>query len=169
MRIRKSILLFVAFAAIAGTAGAQMMLPVDRAVLGVANLAGENEIPAVDTAGRGHAVVTLGRGGQSIDFRLSVTSLDQITQAHIHCGEANVNGPVVAFLFGLVSGGVTLNGILANGTVSEDDIIPRASCGVTDLDSLLREIRRGAAYINVHTIAHPGGEIRGQIVPPGLQ
>ena len=32
------------------------------------------------------------------------------------------------------------------------------------LDSLLVLMRNGHAYVNVHTVAHPGGEIRGQVV-----
>ena len=32
-----------------------------------------------------------------------------------------------------------------------------------DLDEVLAAIRAGVAYANIHTVAHPPGEIRGQI------
>ena len=32
--------------------------------------------------------------------------------------------------------------------------------------TLAAKIRSGTAYINVHTLANPGGEIRGQLVAP---
>jgi hypothetical protein len=33
---------------------------------------------------------------------------------------------------------------------------------------LVQEIKNGDAYVNVHTVQHPAGEIRGQIETPPL-
>lgn len=137
--------------------------------VGQARLLGTNEVPPVETDGRGQASIFVRPDAGEIEFRVSVTNVANMTQAHIHCGTEGVNGPVVAFLFGFVSGGTTLNGILATGTITEDDIIPRpdsAECpgGVGSLSDLIAQIGSGNTYVNVHTIANPGGEIRGQIV-----
>lgn len=134
----------------------------------VAPLSGADEIPAVDTLARGQTVLKLHADGSALDFKLIVANIDGMTQAHIHCGAAGVNGPVVAFLFGLLPGGVSLNGIAADGTVTAADVIPRPDSpecpgGVANFDELLAKIVSGEAYVNVHTLQYPGGEIRGQI------
>lgn len=133
-----------------------------------ASLSGANEVPVVDTQARGQSTFKLSGDGAALDYRLIVANITDVTQSHIHCGAPGVNGPVVAFLFGLVPGGVTHNGVLATGTLTAADVIPvadSAACpgGVADFDDLLTKLQTGGAYVNVHTIAFPGGEIRGPI------
>jgi hypothetical protein len=41
--------------------------------------------------------------------------------------------------------------------------IVNPACGTT-LVELAQSMKDGKTYANVHTVAHPGGEIRGQIV-----
>lgn len=131
-----------------------------------APLSGDQEVPPVETRSTGLAKFQL--RGDELSYHLNVSRTEGVTQSHIHCGAAGVNGPVVVFLFGFVPGGVTSNGRLADGTITAADVIPRAdsaACpgGVADFDDLLEKMRSGDAYVNVHTLAHPAGEIRGQI------
>jgi hypothetical protein len=35
------------------------------------------------------------------------------------------------------------------------------------MEELLEAMRTGGAYVNVHTLAHPGGEIRGHVLVAG--
>lgn len=133
-----------------------------------AHLSGAGEVPAVDTRATGQSTFMLSADGTALDYRLIVANIDQVTQSHIHCGPADANGPVAAFLFGFVEGGVTRNGVLATGTVTAADVIPVPDSpvcpgGVADFDDLLAKIRSGGAYVNVHTVEFPGGEIRGQL------
>lgn len=134
----------------------------------VTPLSGAAERPTpVDTNARGNAIFHLSKDGTELSYKLIVANIDNVTQAHIHCGSADVAGPVVAFLFGFVTGGVTINGVLAEGTITAASVIPRPDSpvcpgGVADFDDLLAKIRSGDAYVNVHTVAFPGGEIRGQ-------
>jgi hypothetical protein len=122
-------------------------------------LSGDSEVPAVDSEGRGLAIFNLSEDG--IRFKLVVRGIDEVTQAHIHLGAPGENGPVVAFLFGFFEGGVTQNGLLAKGNITEADLVgPLAG---QPLSALADAIRSGNAYVNVHTVDHPGGEIRGQI------
>jgi len=73
---------------------------------------------------------------------------------------------VVAFLFGPVSaGGVDANGVLAQGALTNTNITS-VLCGETIAD-LVQSMREGNTYVNVHTVAHPSGEIRGQIQTAG--
>ncbi len=133
-----------------------------------AHLSGDNEVPPVDSKGQGQAIFTLSEDGTELHYKLIVANTKNVTQAHIHCGEAGINGPVVVFLFGFVAGGVTQNGILAEGTITSANIIPRgssAACmgGLATFENLVERLRNGSVYVNAHTVAFEGGEIRGQI------
>jgi hypothetical protein len=133
-----------------------------------AHLSGGNEIPAVDSQGQGQAIFKLNKEGDAMSFKLIAANIEGVTQAHIHCGAADVNGPVVVFLFGFDPDGVDPNGVLSSGTITEADVIARpdsAACpgGIANFDELVAKMRSGDAYVNVHTLANPPGEIRGQI------
>lgn len=124
-----------------------------------AHLSGENEVPPVDTDAQGQATFQLGKAGDELDHTLRVANIDDVVAAHIHCAPAGENGPVGVTLF---EGGPTSeNGILAEGTITEPD--NDNGCGWEDLDDVVGAIRSGNTYVNVHTLAHPPGEIRGQI------
>lgn len=133
----------------------------------VAHLTGDEEVPPVDTQAQGQAIFHLSKDGSELTFKLIVANIEDVTQAHIHCGPAGVNGPVVAFLYGF-GPVVSPNGILSEGTISAADVIPRPdspACpgGVVDFEDLVAKMRSGNAYVNVHTIENPAGEVRGQI------
>src|SRR5688572_6801334 len=94
-----------------------------------AHLKSSNEPPtngvAVVSNGQGQAIFRLSDDGQTLYYKLIVANIDEVTQAHIHCGEAGVNGPVVAFLYGFDPVGVAVNGILAEGAITAANIIAR--------------------------------------------
>lgn len=133
----------------------------------VVDLSGANEVPAVETDGFGRAILTLNEAETALRFTLKTQNLEEIHMAHIHCGPSGANGPVVAFLFGPADPPVTQDGILSKGTITDESVIDRVGglcpTDVTDLASLVALIRAGNAYVNVHTMAFPAGEIRGQI------
>lgn len=95
-----------------------------------------------------------------------MTSWAPSTAAHIHFGQPGVNGGVIAFLCGGddrpncpgVAGTVS-------GVISAADILAIAGQGLQagDLEGALQAMRRGAAYVNVHSTLFPEGEIRGQV------
>ena len=134
-----------------------------------ASLKGANERPVpIDTNAAGQALFTISPDETSITFKLIVANINDVTQAHIHCGSPDVAGPVVVFLFGFNPVGVNVNGILSEGTVTDANVIPRpdsALCpgGVANLADVIAKMRSGGAYANVHTIVNAPGEIRGTI------
>lgn len=133
-----------------------------------ASLKGSEEVPAVDTNGQGQAIFHLSKDGTELQYKLIAANIVDVTQAHIHCGAAGVNGPVVAFLYGFNPDGISPDGILSQGTITAGDVIPRPhsdACpgGVANFDEMIAKIMNGDAYVNVHTFVWPGGEIRGQI------
>ena len=116
----------------------------------LARLNGQQEVPAVQTEARGFGLVTVNRAGTQIAVRLAFFGLssNQVA-AHIH-GPAipGMNGPVI-FPLGVVGG---THGIFP---VRMFDITP----------AQLIFLRAGALYINIHSVDHPTGEIRGQLIP----
>lgn len=124
-------------------------------------LSGDEEVLPVATMGRGNAHFQLNKDGTELSFRLIVANIESVTQAHIHLAPAGTNGSPVAFLFDFVPEGVTVNGNLVMGTLTEVDLIgPLVGLLLSDL---VAAMAAGNTYVNVHTQANPPGEIRGQI------
>lgn len=132
-----------------------------------ADLASYNEVPAVSQPGLGSFKAKIDDDGQSIWFELSYAGLTSgPTAAHIHLGQNDVNGGVSAFLCGGSTKPACPTGnATVTGTIVPADVIGPAGQGIAagEWDELVMAIRAGVAYANVHTAAHPGGEIRGQI------
>lgn len=134
----------------------------------IATQSGDEEVPPVETDGRGTAVFSLSSDGSELGFKLITSDVADITQSHIHFGAAGSNGPVVVFLFGIVPEGVTSTGILSQGVITEADLIERPGIGFgATMPELVAAMRTGGAYVNVHTLAWPGGEVRGQVREAG--
>ena len=116
-----------------------------------ADLNGPNEVTPGDPDGTGTMHLTLNQGQGEICWDLDVSDIESPTRAHIHDGEAGVNGPVVVFFFDLVI----------------PNPIPVASDGCVDgVDAdLIKDIRQNPQdyYINVHNDEYPAGAIRGQL------
>jgi hypothetical protein len=130
-----------------------------------ATLDGKQQSPAIDTTASGTATFTLSADGMSLSYTLSVVDTSDITMAHIHIAAAGQNGPVATWLYPSQPHAETkpgkFTGVLATGTLTAADLVgPLQGKTIADL---VADIRAGNAYVNVHTTAHPGGEIRGQI------
>src|SRR5690606_139680 len=128
-----------------------------------AQLSGGEEVPAVTTEGAGYVSVTLSEDGSSLDYRLYANGLVDMTMAHIHVGAEGENGPPLVFLFGPADPPMTSDGLLAEDTIVEADLIPVEGVFDGTMAQLIELIRSGNTYVNVHTAANPAGEIRGQL------
>jgi len=132
-----------------------------------ARLTGFQEVPPILTDGKGTLTLTPNASGTSLAYTLTYSGMATAAgAAHIHFGQAGVAGNVVAFLCG--GGGkpaCPAAGGTVTGTIMAADILSVPAQGVTagDFAGFLRILRSGDAYANVHTAAHAGGEIRGQI------
>jgi hypothetical protein len=93
-------------------------------------------------------------------------------QAHIHFGASKTNCGVVVFLCGgtkqacpasgAVTGTITASDVSTLPSTNGDSVIPQ---GIQpgNLAGLIKAIRSGDTYINVHSQIFPSGEIRGQV------
>lgn len=120
-----------------------------------------NEVHEVQSKGQCQALFKLTEDGTGLEYKVLASNLEFVTQSHIHMGPAGQNGPVVAFLFGFVAEGVNPNGLLAQGIITDSDLVGPLA-GMT-VDDLLDAMDAGNTYVNVHTQAYPPGEVRGQI------
>ena len=125
-------------------------------------LEGEEEVPPVDSDAKGAAIFRTSNDGTELHYRLIVANIEDVTAAHIHLAPRGENGDIVAFLFNPEepTEGRT-NGVLAEGTITSADLVGPLE-GST-LSELIDEMEAGNTYVNVHTVDHPSGEIRGQI------
>jgi hypothetical protein len=138
--------------------------PAEAKDLFKATLSGGEEVPPVVTDTEGEARLRLNNTETEIEFELRVDDGEGITQAHIHCGVAGVNGDVVVFLAGLNLVGYDVDGKwVSNATITDASIVD-ADCGAT-VAALAESMRDGRTYVNVHSVAHPAGVVRGQIEP----
>jgi len=135
-----------------------------------ARLSGFNEVPPILSDGR--ASVRVMTNGASLTYRLTLsgTFSSTITQSHLHFGQPGVNGSVFVFLCTNLGNGPAGTPACPQGgtvtrTVSAADLIgvPSQNVPAGSVDAVMRIIRSGDAYANVHTVKFPAGEIRGQV------
>jgi len=115
------------------------------------DLSGAQQVPPVDTPGKGTADLTYDPATRQLTWTVTYTGLSApATMAHFHGpATAGKNGPVAVWLS-------------AKGASAESPIKGEA----TLTPEQAQQFSAGEWYINVHTQAHPGGEIRGQVTPP---
>ena len=150
-----------------GAAAAVLLsMPVSAAAQVVtvrAQLHGGNENPGVVSGAHGNAVVVIDRTARTIQYTVNVYNLPTgVVASHIHVGSAQVNGPVILD-FRVVAG--TSNDFSYSGRLTEADLRANAQFGVNSFDDAMFSIASGVTYVNVHSQANPGGEIRGQLCP----
>ena len=161
MRTKLSVLLVMALVLSGLVVATAAAAPSDSARVFVASLSGDNAVPPVTTAGSGFAGFALNEAETELAYDLIVRNVQDVVAAHIHCAAAGVNGGVGVSLFG--GGPVTPDGTLASGTITMPDV--GNSCGWADMAAVAAALRSGDTYVNVHTLANPPGEVRGQITP----
>ena len=134
-----------------------------------ARLSGSEEVPPVLTDTTGKVEIVLNEDETKAEFELEVLQGVRVTQSHIHCAPKGVNGPIVLFLAGFHNRGWDVNGSwIENATATDANVIPPpagSTCPhvINNLHDLALAMRQGDTYVNVHTVAHPGGEVRGQL------
>ncbi|MDH3641520.1 MAG: CHRD domain-containing protein [Gammaproteobacteria bacterium] len=110
-------------------------------------LSGMQEVPRLTTAATGLAAITLNRSSGDLVIHVNTTDLDDAVAAHIHQALAGTNGGILVEL--------VADGALPSHWFAEDEVLDAA--GLDAFDS-------GELYVNVHSPANPGGEVRGQII-----
>lgn len=139
----------------------------------VIRLRSYEEVPAVSSLANGMFRARIDDAAGTIVYQLSYQGLQgDVRQSHIHFGQRGVNGGISVFLCQTATnpdptGGAPTCGAspaTMTGTLTAANIIGPTGQGIaaTEFAELVRAIRAGVAYVNVHTSLFPGGEIRGQ-------
>jgi glucose/arabinose dehydrogenase len=123
-----------------------------------AHLSGDEEVPPVETKAQGQATFEFDADLTELEFKLTVANIEDVVAAHIHCAPDGVNGPVGVTLFN--DGPVSPSGVLAEGTMDAPD---EGNACWDDIGDVQTAMENGYAYVNVHTVDNPAGEIRGQV------
>lgn len=133
-----------------------------------AELVGTQETPAIFTAGSGTLILNIADHDSRIDFQLTWENLSGPPgAAHVHFGQRNAAGGVSFFFCGgstKPACPATTSGAIS-GSVGAADVIGPAAQGIApgNLAAIIEMMRAGFTYGNMHTVAHPAGEIRGQL------
>ncbi|HET6557777.1 MAG TPA: CHRD domain-containing protein [Prolixibacteraceae bacterium] len=111
-----------------------------------ATLNGANEVPANESMATGTATYKYDKTTHKLSGTVTFSGMTA-TASHIHKGDTTVAGPVVIPL----------------------DVTPPVTSPITleptTLDSTQRaDLMNGLYYVNIHSEAFPGGEIRGQLM-----
>lgn len=150
----------------------------DEATLrATAKLNGFHEVTPKLTDGTGTFSATL--NGDTLAYTLTYSGLSTPAfMAHIHFAQPGVNGGIFIWLCGSAMApgpagtpACKPGGGTVTGTVHASAIQAVSTPGPTDqgvpadgtFAGVLRILESGDAYVNIHTIRYPGGEIRGQI------
>jgi len=105
-------------------------------------LSGANEVPPVTTKATGEGMITVADDG-AVTGSVKTEGI-QGTAAHIHVGAAGKNGPVAV-------------------PFTKDGDSFKAPAGAKLSADQMKAYKAGDLYFNVHSAAHPDGEIRGQL------
>lgn len=115
-----------------------------------ADLTGASEVPAVDTAATGKLEATLDTESKVFTWTINYEGLSgEATAAHFHgpAAEGANAGPVVPI---------------------EGELASPITGNVTLTDDQVTQLQGSQWYLNIHTAAHPDGEIRGQVKPAAM-
>src|SRR5262245_15489775 len=138
-------------------------------------LSGFEEVPALSTPASAEFKATISHDETAIDYELSYEGIaTPVTQGHIHLGNKGVNGGVSVFF---CTNGTPPAGVPApqacppspatiKGTLTAADVVGPAAQGINPADpnstraaefaELIRAIRAGSTYANVHSMQYPG-------------
>ena len=109
------------------------------------SLSGDQEVPAVKTAASGSGTITV-NADKTVSGKIITQGVTGVA-AHIHDGEMGKNGPVAVPL------------------AKDGDGQWAVPAGAKLTDAQYAAFEKGGMYVNVHSAAHPDGEIRGQLKP----
>lgn len=148
------------------------------------NLDGYQEVGAagttISTPGNGRFDLLIDERRGEVEWQLSYGQLETpVTQAHIHLGMPAIAGGISVFLCTNLGNGPAApaqptqlcpqpplgSNVTISGRFTMNDVIGPTGQGIApgEFDELLRAIRAGATYANVHTTGRASGEIRAQL------
>jgi hypothetical protein len=153
-----------------------------------ARLSGYNEVHfiagtpalrgAISTQARGSFRAVIDDRANTIHYELSYEGLESdVTQSHIHFGQRHTVGGIVVWLCETDAAKHPVPALrrpvtpqcpqagTVTGTIGPEKVIAATGQGIDagEFDEVVRAIRAGRVYANVHSATFGSGEIRGQL------
>lgn len=125
----------------------------------------ENEVPPHDDPAVGMGWLIIDFNDSTAVFSVIISPIDSVTGFHFHAGASGVNGPVIVTLLEIMP---------PYNIISRKLLAARIEFSAADFQGpaagepflyFVNLVRAGEVYSNVHTINHPPGASRGQILP----
>ncbi|MFA6265242.1 MAG: CHRD domain-containing protein [Pseudolabrys sp.] len=140
-------LLAPALAGLAAIVAVSLSSPALAAVVNLkASLSPASEVPPTTSTGKGSVTATFDTDSKMLTYKGTYSDLTgPATAAHFHIGETGKNGGVAVPIFAGDKAGSPFEG------------------KATLTDAQAADLLAGKMYVNVHTAANKGGEIRGQV------
>ena len=126
---------------------------------------GAFETPALATAGVATATCTLNRTTAEIACTARVHNIVDLTAAHIHVGGPGTAGPVLMNIPDLPLR--RSDDFVLSWTWTERDLTLRPTQGILKMADVFEACSSGNCYLNFHTTANAGGEVRINLCPQG--
>lgn len=139
-------------------------------------LTGFDEAPTVSTVASGEFTARISKDETQIEWELSYEDLEGAVQrAHIRVGQVGVNAGISIWLCSNLASPPTPPGVqpctappaTISGIATAADVVGPTARGVApgEFAEVIRAMRAGRTYPNVHTTKFPGGELRDQLAP----
>jgi hypothetical protein len=132
-----------------------------------------HEVPSVSSAAEGSFKAVIDDAAQTIAYTLNYSDLEgDVRQAHIHLGQTGASGGIMVWLCQTATN-VDPTGLSpmcpssgsVSGVIQAASVVGPAGQGIgpAEFAEVVRAIRSGVAYVNVHSSKFPAGELRGQL------
>ena len=157
-------LAFLTLAGCSGTDGPETTAgPAAERFTAVLN--GASVVPANASTVTGSVNFSSVPGDSILRYTLSIANMTGVTQAHLHTAAAGANGATLVWLLPVNGSSAQAPSVTLDGVISLGDIAPGWVRGTPRLamDSVKALMRAGRLYVDVHSTAFTGGEIRGQV------
>jgi hypothetical protein len=136
-------------------------------------LTGFDETPSLSSPGHGFFRAIVDEDAGTIQYWLTYDGVANVQQSHLHLGEHHIMGGISVFLCTNLPN-ANPPGVQAcpqspgqiTGTIKAEHVIgPTAQgLGPNEFAELVTAIRANSVYVNLHSMAFPAGEIRGQLL-----
>ncbi len=128
-----------------------------------AHLTGPQEVPPTPSTATGDSMFNVTMDEQEIDYTVSLSGINNITDVNLYCARPGTVGPIVVELFNSATESSNMNysGMITASDLT--DIAQQCNPNIHTMNHLVQAMREGSIYINVLTTQYPDGEIRGQL------
>lgn len=135
----------------------------------LAILSGDEALPPQNTGAFGNAFFRLDQEMNQITYRVEVYNIYDVLMATLRLGSPGKEGSLIVWLFPEVPPPTPIKykglfeGVLAEGVITEDRLTGKFNG--FPLSALVQEIENGRVFVQVDTLLHQIGELRGQLIP----